>query len=326
MRIGYLKPLGSNPTRSDGIVVDGDALFLARALHLAEPLEQLSPVVVEETNFDWPLELVGADLVERVREAHRGLAAGKDLLIVGGAGGLFQGHAVGLDGASVAAMLDASVLLVLSHQDRSGIDLALAARDLLGERLLGVIVNRVPPAHVERLGERLTPFLAERGLTLFGLLPADHLLAAVSVAEIAEHLGGEILVGREHLDAMVERLVVGAMNLDSALKILRAARNKAVITGGDRADIQLASLETSTRCLILTGGLYPNEIILAKAREAGVPVLLVRADTLTTVERLDEIMGVIHPHEQAKLDRACELIGRGVAVDKLFAALGLAGR
>ena len=54
----------------------------------------------------------------------------------------------------------------------------------------------------------------------------------------------------------------------------RRKPNKAVITGGDRADIQLAALETSTRCLILTGNLYPSPAVLNRAEELCVPVLL----------------------------------------------------
>ncbi len=37
--------------------------------------------------------------------------------------------------------------------------------------------------------------------------------------------------------------------------------NMAVITGGDRTDLQLAALETSTTCLILTGSISPDPLI-----------------------------------------------------------------
>jgi len=60
--------------------------------------------------------------------------------------------------------------------------------------------------------------------------------------------------------------MVGAMNVDSALAHFRRQPNKAVITGGDRPDIQLAALETSTRCLILTGNLPPNPLIIGRAK------------------------------------------------------------
>jgi len=45
--------------------------------------------------------------------------------------------------------------------------------------------------------------------------------------------------------------MVGAMGQEQALNFLEVKANKAVITGGDRADVQLAALETSTKCLIL---------------------------------------------------------------------------
>ena len=38
-------------------------------------------------------------------------------------------------------------------------------------------------------------------------------------------------------------MLVGAMSVESALSYFRRKPNKAVITGGDRADIQLAALE-----------------------------------------------------------------------------------
>ena len=49
--------------------------------------------------------------------------------------------------------------------------------------------------------------------------------------------------------------MLGAMGAELALKFFRTKPDKIVITGGDRADIQLAALETDTKCLVLTGNL-----------------------------------------------------------------------
>jgi predicted transcriptional regulator len=57
------------------------------------------------------------------------------------------------------------------------------------------------------------------------------------------------------------------MNADKAIEYFKKSKNKAVIVGGDRPDIILAALETPTACVVLTGGLYPNDILLAKAEE-----------------------------------------------------------
>ncbi|MFZ5591935.1 MAG: DRTGG domain-containing protein, partial [Bacillota bacterium] len=92
-----------------------------------------------------------------------------------------------------------------------------------------------------------------------------------------------------------------AMTLESALGYLRRAPNKAVITGGDRADICLAALETSTSALILTGGLYPDVKVIARAEEKGVPVILVHYDTYTTLEKFSEVSRHLRPEDEKSL-------------------------
>ena len=66
---------------------------------------------------------------------------------------------------------------------------------------------------------------------------------------------------------------------------------KALITGGDRSDIHLVALETATRCLILTGNLRPMPEVVRRAEELGVPVLLVRQNTLEVVEAEPVVKG-----------------------------------
>lgn len=93
--------------------------------------------------------------------------------------------------------------------------------------------------------------------------------------------------------------MVGAMTLEGAIRYLRRSADKAVILGGDRADLALAALETSTSVLILTGGLYPDVKVLARAEEKGVPVILVHYDTYTTIEKLSRVTRHITPGDKA---------------------------
>ena len=109
----------------------------------------------------------------------------------------------------------------------------------------------------------------------------------------AEGLRAEVLCGADHMGELVEHMLVGAMSAEAALTHFRRQAHKAVITGGDRADIQLAALDTSTRCLILTGNLYPS------------PVVLNRADELTIAARDSEML--VSREAQAAL----ESIGAG---------------
>jgi uncharacterized protein len=78
----------------------------------------------------------------------------------------------------------------------------------------------------------------------------------MNISEIREVLGVEIISCEDRREEAVENFMVGAMNVESALKHFRSLANKTVITGGDRIDIQLGALETPIKVLILTGGFF----------------------------------------------------------------------
>jgi BioD-like phosphotransacetylase family protein len=113
------------------------------------------------------------------------------------------------------------------------------------------------------------------------------------------------------------------MSVDSALTYFRRKPNKAVITGGDRPDIQLAALETSTKCLILTGNLHPSPIILGRAEEVGVPMILVKQDTLTTVEIIEQFFGKTRFHQEKKIHRFERMLDERFDFDTFYKELKL---
>jgi BioD-like phosphotransacetylase family protein len=161
---------------------------------------------------------------------------------------------------------------------------------------------------------------------VLGVLPEVRSLEALTVAELVEVIKAEVLT--EHFDpeALVETLTVGAMTAEAALSRFRKQTNKAVITSGDRADIQLAALETSTVCLILTGNLCPSSLIVKQADEFGVAVLQVRTNTLETIEAIERIFGKTRLGQPAKLRQFEMLLAEYVELNRLYQALGLAGR
>jgi hypothetical protein len=169
--------------------------------------------------------------------------------------------------------------------------------------------------------EVVRPALEERGIPVLAVLPQERLLLSVSVGELAEFLSGKILCCPEKVDELVEHLMVGAMSVDSALTYFRRKPNKAVITGGDRPDIQLAALETSTKCLILTGNLRPSPIIMGRAEEVGVPMILVRQDTLSTVEVIERFFGKTRFHLEKKVQRFEEMLEDRFDFERLYAVL-----
>ena len=63
--------------------------------------------------------------------------------------------------------------------------------------------------------------------------------------------------------------------------------NKAVITRGDRPDLQMSALSTETACLIMTKGIKPIEYVEYAAQEEGVSIVVVDKDTISTLESLN---------------------------------------
>jgi len=144
------------------------------------------------------------------------------------------------------------------------------------------------------------------------------------VGEIAEVLEAEFLACADKKDVLVENLMVGAMSAEQALpRMRRIPGTKAVITGGDRADIQLASLETATQCLILTGHLRPVPEVLRRAEEVGVPVLLVRKNTMETVDAIDDIFGKTRLGQTVKLEQFETMLEEHFDFERLYQSLGL---
>ncbi len=204
------------------------------------------------------------------------------------------------------------------------LDDALAAKSRLGDSLLGIIINRVPSISEDFVNSLVSPYLEEQGIPVLGTLPEVRGLAAISVAELIEILDAEVLTDHYDPQSLVENLTVGAMTADAALRRFRKQTNKAVITGGDRTDIQLAALETSTSCLVLTGNLRPSPLIVKQAEEFGVPVLLVRPNTMEAIEQIEIVFGKTRLGQPKKLAQFQELLKENLDLERLYQALDLA--
>jgi len=131
--------------------------------------------------------------------------------------------------------------------------------------------------------------LYKEGVGTMEMLSGERAATGASVARITERLQAEVLCCSESLDGVVENLMIAAMTVDSGLDYFSRKDNKAVIVRGERPDCQLAALATSTRCLVLTGGVRPPVQVLSLAEEKGVPVLLTDRDTLSVVAEMEQL-------------------------------------
>ncbi|MFM8525202.1 MAG: phosphotransacetylase family protein [Cyanobacteriota bacterium] len=326
VRLRFGKPLATilDPEAGSSLL-DADVQFIGATLRLAP--DQLIPSLQELSPATAEARLLAADLLAgeafAAFQAQLLAAPATEQVLLEAAGSLNEGLLYGLSLPQLARGLGAAVVLVHLWQDSRSVDALLQARELLGDHLAGVVLNAVDPEAVSELESTVVPALERLGLTVFGVMPRSPLLRSVTVEELARRLEARVLCCRDRLDLLVENLSIGAMNVNSAMEFFRRRRNMAVVTGADRTDIQLAALEASTQCLILTGAGEPLPQLLNRAEELEVPLLKVEQDTLTTVEVIEGAFGHVRLHESVKATYAVRLVEEHCRFDRLFSRLGL---
>lgn len=319
-RVSYFKPVGI--TTATGIVEDEDGLLMQKILEIDKPLEIIVPCTTSPFYLTKFRQF--GNPADKITSAFEELAQDADIVLIDGA--IFP-HAMAsksLDVTSLAKKFNAAMLYMIKLKNDFSLDQAMFFNRYFqcqGIPLVGNVFYNVPRQILAKAEGVYQQLLAENNFTTLGIVPQRLELTAPTAEQFHQVLGGEILVGEDKLDRPVEDFIVGAMTIESALGYLRRASNKAVIIGGDRADLALAALETGTTVLILTGGLYPDVKVLAKAEEKGVPVILVHYDTFTTIERMTKVSNRIKPENhagiQAALANVKEYVDWQLIVDKL---------
>ncbi len=325
LSVGYLKPVSTSARQENGEIVDEDVLFFKRYFKLPQPTSDLLPIALTPNVVEGILTgKIGENFEEKLKKACSECARDRDLVLLEGAGSLREGHIAGLSAPKITRTLNIPALVVVKYaSDLEVVDDALTAKARLEDRLLGVVINMVPKPRMQFVEEVVCPYLEAKGVKVFGVLPHERILASITVKELVEVLDGEILCCPEKTDELVEYVMVGAMNVELALSYFRRRPNKVVITGGDRPDIQLAALETSTKCVVLTGNIRPSPIILSRAEEVGVPMVLVRHDTFTSVELVENYFGRSRFYQEKKVARFEELLDERFNFSLLRSSLGL---
>ena len=319
---GYFKPIGVRPQGSSGALVDDDARFVADVLGLSGPLSDICPVVLDEGALHEVLGGSDVDTLARVASAFERVREGRDIVVCEGLGEIWQGRFLKASGADVVARLELGAIIVARFAGARLLDDICHVKDGLKQRLLGAVFNMVPEPRLALVRGEYARFLEEQDITTYGVLPASQRLAAVTVAEIVGALGATYICGEEHGDQTAETYLIGAMSPEHAMPYFQGAANKVVVVGGDRAEIILAALETSTAAIVLTGSYVPSPAVLARAEELGVPIVSVATDTVTASDGIRRLFGRLGAHDKRKIEFIVNEITANIDLDRLVDDLG----
>ena len=223
--------------------------------------------------------------------------------------------------AALSAVLDSRVLLLLGY--RKGLTGAAVVQSAApwGHRLAGIVINNVPQHRQHEIQRDVVQLSRAQELPVLGFIPEDRSMLAVTVQQIADFLGATWVQEPADPGDWVDRFLIGGNIMDSGINYFGRYAHQAVLTRAERPDIQLASLMTATRCLVLTGGAEPTEYIRVEAAKREVPLLLVRQNTLATAATLEDLLAVSTPHHQFKARRFRELVQQHLDPDGLASLL-----
>jgi len=332
-RLGFLKPVGQRYLVVDGTRADEDAVLMKEVFDLPDALNDMSPVTLpRHFTTDFVMGRVTDDLASAVTDPDAAVARDKDVVLIEGTGHAGVGAVIGLSNATVAAMLEAPVLIVSEGGVGRPIDEIVLNNALFerhGVRVAGAVVNKVNVDANPDLPEVLRRGLAQHGIELIGCIPFSELLANPSLELIVTHLHGELLAGEATAGAVIGGVAIGAMRADHAVPYLRD--RTLVITPGDRDDLVDVTLEAFrsgqqrghplVTGLVLTGGFRPPSAKLEQLREAGLFTYLVETDTYRTAQDVHDILVKTHPTDTDKIATIIDLVGGALLPDALLARL-----
>ena len=291
-KAAYFKPFSVVPREAHPGYVDLDTSFCQEAL--AQP-ESLAPTPV---TADALADGLGA-LAPAARQRWSELSAGKDVVVVDG---LVASGPTAAASAELAELAD-SVVAVVRYRRGMDLEEVKALEGAFGRRLLGVLLNAVPAVSLREAEEETAASLRAADVAVLGIIPEERLLLGFTVEEYGARLGGRVINNQEQAGEIVESLLIGAMALDPGEYYYERTQNKALITRGNRPDLQWSALESSTRCLILTQDMEPIPYVLEKAKEEEVPVMVVPKGTLDTVAEIEGFVTEPTFHHPQKLAR-----------------------
>ncbi len=297
-KVGFFKPIITSGEQLPE-ATDHDALFMKQVLGLDEPVSSICPVIANK-----------GEVAEWVKKAYTKVSSGKEVVISEGA---FE--------PGIVQALDARVIAVEQYSD--GVKFVDRYKDL-GKRLLGIVLNKVSRTKLGRVRDEITAQLKGTGIGILGVLPEDRVLFTLTIGELAEHVPGEILNSPEQSAELVENFMLGAMTVDPGPEYFGRKTNKAAVVRGDRPDMQLAALETSTRCLVLCGGTPPTEAVRYGAELGKVPIILTKGDITTTVASIEDALGRGRFNQERKLIRLAEIMEQHFDLQLVYRGLGLA--
>lgn len=320
IKVGYFKPVSVGTEVKPGRFIDRDITLIKNTLKLQKPLADIAPPIKERIGtFQFGKKFLEDPMFYRnaIVESYNKIKDEYDFIIIEGRHRIQSLFTFKLDAITLSKDLNSKILLI-SNAVIDEIILQKTLIEAMQAKLLGTVFNNVSLPMYEKIKGELVPMLDRNKIKFYGSIPENLILTSPTIAEYCEALGGQLLVGEEYTDKLIESVHIGAMSTDSALKFLKRHRNYALITGGDRSDLIYRAFETGLSLLILTGNLYPDVKILIRAEEKKIPVLLVPHETVVAYNICWTVKAGITPQQTNKIELVKQLVKDNIKWQQIY--------
>ncbi len=271
-KIGYLKPQAAEKGAADG-----DIAFMRKTLGQADIVN--APDIVE----------------------------GRDIVLVEAMLGATANDPASKDAYGAAKDMKAKVIAVETYTGRPSEYAALYQG--FGDSFLGIVINKVPQALAKQAKEATAKNAASAEVKVLGFIPENRTLLAITVAELAESIKGTIISNEDNAAELVENYLLGAMTPDSGTDYFSRKSHKAAVVRQERADMQLAALETPTTVLVLAGSNQaPIYNVLNKAKKAGVPIITTKSEISDIVKDIETTISKSRINQDKKLAKLGDMV------------------
>ena len=269
-KVGYL-----NPQETEKGATGGDIAFMRKTLGLTDAVN--APDIVQ----------------------------GRDIVLVEAMLGTKAGDLATKETYGAAKEMQAKVIAVEAYGgDAAGVKYAALYKGF-GENFLGAVINKVPRSRMKSAREKA----GGGDIKIIGMIPEDRVLLAITVGELADIIKGKIISSPEKSDELVENYLLGALTPDTGTEYFQRKGRKAAVVRQERADMQMAALETPISCLVLAGGSQPPiHYVRDKAARKGVPIILTESGIEDIVEKIEGSLLKKRLNQDKKLAKLGEIV------------------
>lgn len=331
-RVGFMKPIGPKCVEYKGLIMDKDAAMMASVYGLDEDGQFISPVTIDAGSTRRYLDgnIPPGEPQRLILEAYRKLEKKYDFLIIEGAGHGGVGSVIGANNATVAAMLDAPVLLVGGGGIGNTIDslelnLALYARE--GADVRAIMVNKLVPEKRESSMEYLSKALHSERLFVTSSFNYYRVLADPTLSHVSELLNEPLNGDLNDRSRICHTIQMGAASSqrvidkldDSTLLIVNSSRDELIVTSSSLHHIP--EFKNRLAGLVVAGHGAVSNITKRILDDSKIPYIRAEETSAEVFYQLRDHVSKIGPDDTEKIELINSIAEKYIDFDKIDAML-----